>query len=137
MFQSRGLRATLLLTLVGFCALMSYGWSMDSTRTRTGSIILIAFALVLAIGIAMPVRGYWALRVSAGSIAAAYFGYLIFEVWAWWNGKAQSSSPGAASVANAVRGLFVFGVPFLLFAIGRRSQLDDADERAGQRTTKE
>jgi hypothetical protein len=129
-FRSRWVRAVLLLALLGFAWLMLAGWEVDSSRGRTGSVVLVAFALVLALGIAMPVRARWALRTSAGAISAAYLAYLRVEVWAMLHGKPQSLRRSDANAINALRGVLTFGVPLLLFAFGRRTGPDDHSARS-------
>ena len=118
-------RGVLLLALLGFAYLLLDGWEFDSARSHTGSVILVGLALLFAIGLAMPVRGRWALRSTAGIIALAYVVYLGFELWDLAHGKPQSLRRSEPSAFNALRGLLIFGVPLFLFAIGRSSRPDE------------
>ncbi|MDQ6635128.1 MAG: hypothetical protein M3Z10_10290 [Gemmatimonadota bacterium] len=128
MIDSLWQRSVLLLALPGFAYLVLAGWEVDSERGRTGSVILVGVALLFAIGLAMPVRGRWALRSTAGIIALAYVVSLGFELWDLAHGKRQSFRRSDTSAFNALRGLLTFGVPLLLFAIGRNAYPDALDQ---------
>ena len=78
----------------------------------------------------MPRPGQWALRLIAAVIGLFYVAYFIDEAVLLSRGKPQDPSESSPSALNAARGLLVYSLPLLLFAIGRAHKVSD-DEGDG------
>ncbi|MGH7655063.1 MAG: hypothetical protein ACREN6_10410 [Gemmatimonadaceae bacterium] len=130
MFRSIWVRVTL-VAAIGFsmAALMS-GFDTDPAPVRRNIAVFLVFLAVLSVGIAMPRPGRWALRLIAAVIGLFYIAYFIEEAVLLSRGKPQDPSPSSPSALNAARGLLMYSLPFLLFAIGRGHRVRD-DESDG------
>ena len=112
------LRAVLISALAGGVWLILSGWSTDSPRDRFIDASISLVALLLAIGVALPERAFWALRIVAGAVGIAFLAYFGWELWAFLQGQKQTVRLGEPSIVMAGLGLVVIGLPMLLFALG-------------------
>jgi hypothetical protein len=117
MFQSRYLRAALVILLVAMIFVFLSDWSTASRQVRIASVALSAILALFAVGIATQGRAMWALRVSAGTIGLGYLVYFFAELRALLHGEPQRLEPGQPSATMAGLGVIVYAVPFLIFAI--------------------
>ena len=102
---------------------MLAGWATDSPRTRVGTVAICGVVLLLVLGIALPKRAKWALRVVAGVIGAAYVVYFGAELWGLVAGHPQPLRLGQPSATMAGIGLLIFGIPMLVYALSGTSLL--------------
>ena len=91
-----------------------------------GYVVLYVFCgtLILAtVGLGAPRRFGWALRGVGATVLFAYVAYAVTEAVAWWNGKpfGFGSQRAQTNLFNAMRGLFVFGIPALYMVLKGRS----------------
>jgi hypothetical protein len=76
-----------------------------------------AFIFLLLFGLYDPQRYWWALRVVATTVFAAYVLYFIHEAFILRTPFKLFERPGAASSTHALLGLIVIGLPCLRYAI--------------------
>jgi hypothetical protein len=117
---SRGARWTIIAFLLLFAWMSLYGWSSDTNAQRGFEIGFVAFMLALALGLAAPARFLWALRLVAGTVAAGYLAYFVFEVVKLLGGEKQPFSINNPNATAAGFGLLIYGVPALVFALGAK-----------------
>jgi hypothetical protein len=100
---------------------------LSHPATETGRLVGYGFTatlLLATIGLANPVRFWWALRGVALMVIVAGFGYFTSEVYDWWEGRKPFGSivrHGDASLLNATVFLIVFALPALRFLFSGRS----------------
>ena len=117
MTRSYLLRAVLISALAGGVWLILSGWSTDSPRDRFVDASISLVVLFLAIGVALPERAFWAIRIVAGAVGIAYLAYFGWESWALLEGQQQVFRVGEPSALMAGFGLLVIGLPMLFFAL--------------------
>jgi hypothetical protein len=116
--MSRGARWIVVVFILLFVWMTLAGWQSDTPRARFFSALFAAFMLVLALGVAAPSRFLIALRIIAGIVAVAYLLYFVTQVAALLSGDEQHFQIGRPSAVMAGIGLFVYGVPAIIFALG-------------------
>ena len=67
MFRSIPIRIVLVLGLGWFVWVILATWTTDTSTARTTELIFATLCLFLAVGIALPSRAHWALRIAAGA----------------------------------------------------------------------
>lgn len=113
------LAPAILLTLIGLTCLLG-------KRDVTAVVVLAALwvmGLSLILGMADPVRFDWAFRIFSAMIFLTYVWYLVSEVREKGWRLNWHHSRGEADTLNALVGLFVVGMPALVYAVFGRFSL--------------
>jgi hypothetical protein len=76
-FRSVPLRIALTLALSWFVWVILAMWTTDAPSARTVEAILASLCVFLIIGLAVPSRAFWALRIAAGIIGAGFVAYFV------------------------------------------------------------
>lgn len=117
---SRVVRWTILscTVLTGLVVLLLHDpWSW-AVVVRTASIEL--FLLLISLAFGWPARFHWAGRVLGGILFLVYAAYLLDELIRHPESLRPGTSTSATTAWNALRGLIVFGLPGLWYAIRGR-----------------
>ena len=114
--------------LVGFVAcLLVLAWTRRDTASTVGLFVFTLLSALLIVGLWNPLRNRWALRCVTGMVFLAYVGYLVAELV-----RGADPSPGGPrstpSVWNAILGLFIIGIPSLVFTLRGRFGVPDRDD---------
>ncbi|HEY5061739.1 MAG TPA: hypothetical protein VII52_09410 [Gemmatimonadaceae bacterium] len=117
MFKNRFARGVLVVAVVGFAWMFVADWATSSNQARWIDAAFSAGSLLLAIGIAAPVRARWALRVVAGAVGLSSLVFFVVELRDLLEGNRQVLALGHPSATTAGIGLLVYGVPLLIFAV--------------------